>query len=49
VELPNHHQILAHAARKHNLDCQRLATGDQVIVQMSPYDLSKGCIVSFGK
>ena len=49
VELPNRHRILAHAARKLRLDCNRLAPGDKVMIQMSPFDLSKGCITSCGK
>ena len=49
VELANRHRILAYVARRIQLDCQRLATGDIVKVQVSPFDFSKGCIISCGK
>jgi translation initiation factor IF-1 len=45
VELPNGHRILAHTSGKIRMDFIRLALGDKVQVKMSPYDLSKGCIV----
>ncbi|MBI4327358.1 MAG: translation initiation factor IF-1 [Chloroflexi bacterium] len=44
VELPNGHRILAHTSGKMRLDFIRIAAGDKVTVEMSPYDLSKGCI-----
>ncbi|MEK7686228.1 MAG: translation initiation factor IF-1 [Verrucomicrobiota bacterium] len=44
VELPNGHRILAHTSGKMRLDFIRIAPGDKVTVEMSPYDLSKGCI-----
>ncbi len=48
VELPNGHQVLAHVARQVRLDSQRMAAGDRVMIKMSPFDLSKGCITSCG-
>lgn len=45
VELPNGHRILAHVSGRMRLNFVRIAAGDIVTVQMSPYDLSKGCIV----
>jgi translation initiation factor IF-1 len=45
VKLPNDHVILCHISgriRKHYI---RILTGDRVIVEMSPYDLTKGRIV----
>lgn len=45
VKLPNGHVILCHISgriRKHYI---RILTGDRVIVEMSPYDLTKGRIV----
>lgn len=45
VKLENDHEILAHAAgkmRKHRI---RVLQGDAVLVEMTPYDLSKGRIV----
>jgi translation initiation factor IF-1 len=44
VELPNGHRILAHVSGKMRLNFVRIASGDKVTVEMSPYDLSKGCI-----
>jgi translation initiation factor IF-1 len=44
VELPNKHRILAHISGKMRLNFIRLLPGDKVMVEMSPYDLSKGRI-----
>lgn len=44
VELPNGHRILAHISGKMRLHFIRLVPGDKVMVEMSPYDLSKGRI-----
>ena len=44
VELPNKHCILAHISGKMRLHFIRLMPGDKVMVEMSPYDLSKGRI-----
>lgn len=44
VELANGHRILAHVSGKMRLNFIRIVPGDTVKVQMSPYDLSKGCI-----
>ena len=44
VKLDNEHEILAHTAgkmRKHRI---RVLAGDQVSVEMTPYDLTKGRI-----
>ena len=45
VELANGHRLLAHVAGKMRIHFVRLCPGDKVTVEMSPYDLSKGCIV----
>ncbi len=45
VELPNGHRIIAFVSGRMRLQFIRLAAGDQVTVEMSPFDLSKGCIV----
>jgi len=45
VELANGHRILAHISGKLRLHFVKLVPGDKVTVEMSPYDLSKGCIV----
>jgi len=45
VRLENGHEILCHISgriRKHYI---RILTGDRVIVELSPYDLTKGRIV----
>lgn len=44
IELPNGHRILAHISGKMRLHFIRLMPGDKVMVEMSPYDLSKGRI-----
>ena len=44
VELPNGHRFIAHTSGKMRLNFIRLLLGDKVTVEMSPYDLSKGCI-----
>ncbi|MBV9489303.1 MAG: translation initiation factor IF-1 [Verrucomicrobia bacterium] len=44
VELPNGHRILAHISGKMRLHFIRILPGDRVMVQMSPYDLTKGRI-----
>ncbi|MEH6405476.1 MAG: translation initiation factor IF-1 [Sneathiella sp.] len=44
VKLDNDHIVLAHTAgkmRKHRI---RILAGDKVIVEMTPYDLTKGRI-----
>ena len=45
VELPNGHQIIAHISGKLRINFIRIIPGDKVLVEMSPYDLSKGRIV----
>jgi translation initiation factor IF-1 len=44
VELPNGHRLLAHISGKMRLHFIRILPGDKVMVQMSPYDLTKGRI-----
>jgi translation initiation factor IF-1 len=45
VELANGHRILAHVSGKVRLRFVKFLLGEKVMVEMSPYDLSKGCIV----
>lgn len=45
VELQNGHQIIAHISGKLRMNFIRIIPGDKVLVEMSPYDLSKGRIV----
>ncbi len=44
VELSNGHQVLAHISGKIRLHYIRVLPGDKVIVELSPYDLSRGRI-----
>ena len=45
VELENGHVITAHISGKMRKHYIRILTGDKVLVEISPYDLSKGRIV----
>jgi translation initiation factor IF-1 len=45
VRLENDHTILAHISGRMRVNYIRLLTGDKVLVEMSPYDLTKGRIV----
>jgi translation initiation factor IF-1 len=44
VKLENDHEILAHISGKMRVHYIRLLPGDKVLVELSPYDLSKGRI-----
>ncbi len=44
VRLDNGHEILAHLSGKMRMYRIRLAPGDRVKIEMSPYDLTKGRI-----
>ena len=44
VELENGHTITAHISGKMRKNYIRILTGDKVIVEMTPYDLTKGRI-----
>ena len=46
VELQNGHRLMAHVAGKARRQRIRLAPGDKVTVEMSPYDLSTGRITT---
>ncbi|MBM4102664.1 MAG: translation initiation factor IF-1 [Planctomycetes bacterium] len=48
VELENGHRIMAHVSGKMRMHFIRILPGDKVIVEMSPYDLSKGRIILRG-
>jgi translation initiation factor IF-1 len=45
VELPNGHRVLAHISGKMRMHYIKILPGDKVIVELSPYDLSRGRIV----
>jgi translation initiation factor IF-1 len=44
VKLPNGHMVLAHISGKMRLHFIRILPGDKVMLEISPYDLSKGRI-----
>ena len=44
VKLENDHEIIAHTAGKLRKNRIRVLTGDKVMVEMTPYDLTKGRI-----
>jgi translation initiation factor IF-1 len=44
VRLASDHEVLAHLSGKMRMNKIRLAPGDKVKMQMSPYDLTKGRI-----
>ena len=45
VELENKHMVLAHVSGKMRKNFIRILPGDKVLVELSPYDLSRGRIV----
>lgn len=44
VKLENEHEIIAHTAGKMRKNRIRVLAGDKVLVEMTPYDLTKGRI-----
>jgi translation initiation factor IF-1 len=44
-ELPNGHKVLAHISGKMRMHYIKILPGDKVILELSPYDLSRGRIV----
>ncbi|HME42668.1 MAG TPA: translation initiation factor IF-1 [Syntrophorhabdales bacterium] len=45
VELPNGHRVLAHVSGKMRLHYIKILPGDKVVVELSPYDLTRGRII----
>ncbi|HCA40519.1 MAG TPA: translation initiation factor IF-1 [Aminobacterium sp.] len=45
VELENGHKLLAHVSGKMRMHFIRILPGDKVLVEISPYDLTRGRIV----
>ena len=45
VELDNGHKVLAHISGKMRMHYIRILPGDRVLVELSPYDLTRGRIV----
>lgn len=45
VDLENGHRILAHVSGKMRMHFIRILPGDKVLVEISPYDLTRGRII----
>ena len=45
VELDNGHKVLAHVSGKMRMSYRKILPGDRVLLELSPYDLSRGRIV----
>ena len=45
VKLENNHEVLAHTAGKMRKNRIRVLSGDEVMVEVTPYDLTKGRII----
>jgi translation initiation factor IF-1 len=45
VELENGHKVLAHISGKMRMHYIRILPGDKVLVELSPYDLTRGRVV----
>jgi translation initiation factor IF-1 len=45
VELENGHKLLAHVSGKMRMHFIRILPGDRVLVEISPYDLTRGRII----
>ena len=45
VELANGHKVLAHISGKIRLHYIKILPGDKVLIELSPYDLSRGRII----
>jgi len=45
VELANSHKVLAHISGKIRLHFIKILPGDRVLVELSPYDLTRGRII----
>ena len=45
VQLENGHRVLAHVSGKMRTNFIRILPGDKVLVELSPYDLTRGRII----
>ena len=45
VELQNKHKVLAHVSGKMRMNFIRILPGDKVMLELSPYDLTRGRII----
>ena len=48
VKIDDEHELLAHISGKMRMNYIKILPGDKVIIEMSPYDLTKGRIVRRG-
>jgi len=48
VELKNGHRVLAHISGKMRMHFIKILPGDTVLVELSPYDLTRGRIIYRG-
>ena len=49
VELENGHEVIAHISGKLRKNYIKILTGDNVTVELSPYDLTRGRIIWLSK
>lgn len=45
VELDNGHKVLAHVSGKIRMNFIRVLPGDRVVIELTPYDLTRGRII----
>ncbi len=45
VELENQHLVMAHVSGKMRMNFIRILPGDKVMLELSPYDLTRGRII----
>ncbi len=45
VDLDNQHKVLAHVSGKMRMNFIRILPGDKVMLELSPYDLTRGRII----
>lgn len=45
VRLDNGHEVLAHISGRMRVNYIRLLPGDRVLLELSPYDLTKGRVI----
>jgi len=45
VELQNGHRILAHVSGKMRMNFIRILPGDKILLEVSPYDITRGRII----
>jgi len=45
IEIPGGHKVLAHIGGKMRMNYIKVLPGDRVLVELSPYDLTRGRII----